>query len=180
MPSDHGLVCVREEHLGDRVAQARMGLAGQWVIDSRLGLGLFQSWTAPEGQQNITLGLAPVASYFVVDDLALVMGLELQLSAINDFTVFVLGGTAGLSYYVDLGAGFGLWPGVDGSVAWTRASRGSLSFDEPYLGLTARAPALLHVLPGFFVGLGPKFEWVRLDEVSRFTLGFSWLIGFYL
>lgn len=181
LPSDRGRVCVADVHLGSGVGVERMGRAGQWVIDSSLDLGLSQSWGGPAGAEIASLSLQPVASYFFVDNLALLMGLGLDFGVNNDsLTVVIVSGTAGLRYYVDLGYGFGLWPGVEGLVGWAHASSGRRSVDEMALAVTVQAPALLHVAPQAFVGFGPKFECLWFDDEAQLNLALAFLLGFYL
>lgn len=181
VPSDRGPVCVAEGVLRSEAPTLRMGLSGQWVIDSGFNLDLVHAWRSGSASKVTEIRLYPAASYFFIDHLALHLGLGLQLTLVpNAGTVLGVSGKLGLRYYLELGPQFGLWPGIDAEFAQVQASSRNQTEGRFGFAASAQVPLLIHVAPPAFLGLGPKFDWFWSNDAGLLKLGLAFLLGFYL
>lgn len=181
LPSDRGMVCVAEVHLGSGVGVERMGRAGQWVIDSGFDVSLVHAWRTSSDSKVTEIRIAPEAGYFFVDHLALHFGLGLQLTLVpNAGTVLGVSGKLGLRYYLDLGPHLGLLPGIDAELAQLQLSARNQTEGRFAFAMSVHAPLLIHIAPPAFFGLGPRFDWFWSNDAGQLNLGLAFLLGFYL
>lgn len=179
---------------------ARFGAQHQLVLDQRFNLGGSHSRidNGPIAFSVTGITLAPGASYFVLPQLS--VGLHAVIShrrldedepdIYAEGTQTRVGVAPSIGYAVPLAEHFDLWPqaAVQYNKSWYSGTPVFAALGErdgKWLEASLSAPVLWSPAEHFFVGLGPKLDWISgpLDggafENDTFTVGATSTIGGY-
>ncbi len=143
----------------------RLGRAGQLAIRGDFDLRLNVTYVkSPRGDtdSSTSFQLGPAADFFPIEHVS--VGAALTYARLTaDLHSFRVAPRVG--YQIPLGELLSLWPTV--GVFWQqRTVDPKLDLRERKLGIVFDAPVLVHVVPHFFLGLGPR---VSVDVASGYV-----------